>query len=131
MIHLAQPSISFLNAPGTGDLGRCETGSGEMRCLFAALNEAACAVTDPQPCLQPRHLNGAVRSCTGQSTAADCQRRVHKLNEVQSCSRTTTSAKTSLSPFSTPTSAALPAGSSSEATALRAPPTRQGARRCL
>jgi hypothetical protein len=69
MIHLAHPSIIFLNAPGARDRGRFEMGSGEMRCLFAALNEAACAVPALQACCPLRHLNAAVESCTGKSTA--------------------------------------------------------------
>lgn len=46
MIHMAQPSIIFLNATGAGDPGRFEMRTGEMRCPFPALNEAACADPD-------------------------------------------------------------------------------------
>jgi hypothetical protein len=55
MIQTAQPSIIFLNAPGEADPRRDEKGSGQMRCLFAALNDTACAV----PALRAVDCTGA------------------------------------------------------------------------
>lgn len=39
----AQPSITFLNAPRRVDPTRYATDCGQKRCLFPALNQAACA----------------------------------------------------------------------------------------
>src|ERR1700746_916648 len=65
MIQTAQASIIFLNAPGTGDPRLHAAGSAEMACLFAALCVTACAIPVLSACWQPRRLNAADHSCTG------------------------------------------------------------------
>jgi len=50
MIHTAQPSIIFLNAPGRPDPLRYVEAPGQMRCLFPALNQATCAEPGCQAC---------------------------------------------------------------------------------
>jgi hypothetical protein len=44
MIHTAQPSIIFLNAPEKANPRRYAKDPGKKRCPFPALNQAACAI---------------------------------------------------------------------------------------
>ena len=74
-------SIMFLNAAGTVDSAPLRGGCGQKRCLFPALNEAACAVSgSARPRWRPDSLNvhEAVSPANPQPLRATCP--VQKLN---------------------------------------------------